>query len=104
MNRGAMKEENVIALDEICTHHQVELSFIHSLHETGLIEVLTIKEAYFINHDQLPILEKYIDFHYSLEINLEGIETISHLLKRINTLQKEANILKNRLQFYEPHQ
>lgn len=96
-----MPEEQVIAIAEICTHLQVELSFIHSLQETGLIEVVTIQEAPCIKGDQLPLLEKYIDFHYTLDINLEGIETISHLLGQIEALQAERKTLKNRLQFYE---
>jgi hypothetical protein len=96
-----MKRENLIGIAEICTHHNIEISFIHSLRDTGLIQVLSIEQAYFIERDQLPLLEKYIDFHYSLEINVEGIETISHLLQRIDLLQEEAKTLKNRLQFYE---
>jgi len=96
-----MNEKKLIALAEICVQHQTEISFIESLQVAGLIEVLNIEDAYFIERDQLPILEKYINFHYSLEINLEGIETISHLLSRINVLQEEARTLKNRLQFYE---
>jgi hypothetical protein len=63
--------------------------------------VIAISEAFFIERNQLSQLEKYIDFHYSLDINLEGIETISHLLQYINTLQTEVILLKNRLQFYE---
>ncbi|MFT7233134.1 MAG: hypothetical protein ACI8TA_002357 [Cyclobacteriaceae bacterium] len=95
-----MNEDNFIALTEICIHHHIEYSFIHSLQETGLIQVIIIKEAYFIKPDQLQLLEKYIDFHYSLDINMEGIETISHLLGQINTLHEEVKTLKNNLQFY----
>jgi len=96
-----MKTENLIAVEEICTHHNIEFSFIRSLQEMGLIEVFTIKESSFVEHDQLPVLEKYIEFHYRLDINLEGIEAINHLLGQISTLQKEVNSLKNRLHFYE---
>ena len=96
-----MKTENLIAIEEICTHHNIEFSFIRSLQEMGLIEVLTIKESSFVQNDQLPLLEKYIEFHYKLDINLEGIETINHLLGQISTLQKEVNTLRNRLRFYE---
>ncbi len=96
-----MQRENLIGLEEICSHHNVEPSFIHSLQKTGLIEVIVISEAFFIESKQLPQLEKYIDFHYSLDINLEGIETISHLLQRINTLQKEVILLQNQVQFYQ---
>ena len=96
-----MKTENLIAIEEICTHHNIEFSFIRSLQEMGLIELHTIKEASFVLHEQLPLLEKYIEFHYVLKINLEGIETINHLLGQINMLQEEVNTLKNRLHFYE---
>ncbi|MFT6883249.1 MAG: hypothetical protein ACI83W_001878 [Marinoscillum sp.] len=96
-----MQHEKLIALEEICSHHKIDSSFVYFLNEKGLIRVILIEEAYFMELDQLPFLEKYIDFHYFLEINLEGIETISHLLRQINELQEEANALRNRLQFYE---
>lgn len=96
-----MKNENLIALEEICIHHHIDASFIHSLKETGLIEVTVISEASFIESNQLPQLEKYIEFHYSLDINLEGIETIANLLRQINGLQEEISNLKNKLGFYE---
>lgn len=96
-----MKRENLIALAEICIHHKIEAAFVHALQEIGLIDLIIISETSYIESDQLPQLEKYIDFHYSLDINLEGIETISRLLQRINTLQEETTLLKNRLQFFE---
>jgi hypothetical protein len=96
-----MNNENLIALDEICIHHQVDASFIHSLKENGLIEVIVISEAFFIDSNQLPQLEKYIEFHYSLDINLEGIEIIANLLEQINGLQEEVSDLKNKVEFYE---
>jgi len=36
-----------------------------------------------------------------MDINLEGIETVTHLLQRINLLQNEIIVLKNRLRLYE---
>ena len=56
----------------------------------GLIEIITIKETGFIDTEQLPQVEKFVRFYYDLDINLEGIETISHLLKRIYTLQNQT--------------
>lgn len=95
-----MKEQNLIALEEICIHHKIEVSFIHSLQESGLVKLITVKEGLFIENEQLPTLEKYIEFHYNLGINLEGIETISHLLQRLDTLQQEVVHLKNILNFH----
>jgi hypothetical protein len=59
--------------------------------------MITIEETSYIHKKQLPDLEKIIRFHSELDINIEGIETITHLLNRINELQNEITILKTRL-------
>ena len=79
-----MQTENLIAVNEFCANHNIEISFISSLQQTGLIEITKIEETGFIDVDQLQQLEKIIHLYYELDINLEGIETISHLLQRIN--------------------
>ncbi|HJV77057.1 MAG TPA: chaperone modulator CbpM [Paludibacter sp.] len=96
-----MQTENLIALDEFCAKHNIEISFVSSLQQTGLIEITTIEDAWYIDMDQLLQLEKFTRFYYELDINLEGIETINHLLKRVNELQDELTLLRNRLSLYE---
>ncbi len=39
--------------------------------------------------------------HYDLNINLEGIDAIYHLLNRVSALQQELETVKNRLKFHE---
>ena len=96
-----MQTKNYIAVSEFCICHNIEASFISSLHETGLIEIATIEETTFLDAEQLQEVEKYIQFYYDLDINLEGIETITHLLQRMNTMQEEIIMLRNRLSLYE---
>ncbi|MBK6967221.1 MAG: chaperone modulator CbpM [Bacteroidales bacterium] len=96
-----MQTEYLIALSDFCISHNIELSFVRSLHQTGLIRISDNRESGYIEADQLCRLEKFIRFYYDLDINLEGIETISHLLERINSQQDEINSLRNRLSFYE---
>lgn len=96
-----MQTENLIAIKEFCINHNIEISFIRSLQENGLIEIATIQETAFIDADQLQQVEKFIRFYYDLDINLEGIETITHLLKRLNAMQDEIVALRNRLRLYE---
>jgi hypothetical protein len=96
-----MQTENLIAVNEFCISHNIEISFISSLQKAGLIELTIIEETFFIDADQLQQLEKIVHFYYELDINLEGIETINHLLQRINSLQDEIIMLKNRLRLYE---
>jgi hypothetical protein len=99
-----MKSENLIALNEFCLHHNIEISFISSLEQNGLIEIHKIQETGFIEAGQLHQLEKIVRLFYELDINLEGIETINHLLNKINSLQSEITGLKNRLRLYEPNE
>lgn len=96
-----MQTEYLIAVDEFCANNNIEISFISSLQQNGLIKIITIQEAGFIDAAQLQQLEKYIRLYYELDINLEGIETITHLLRRIDLMQDEIIQLRNRLRLYE---
>lgn len=96
-----MNKKNLIPANEFCINHNITGSFISSLHENGLIKVTTVEETSYIHKNQLPDLERIIRFHGELEINIEGIESIIHLLKRINKMQNEITMLKNRLSLFE---
>jgi hypothetical protein len=96
-----MQTEYLIAVEEFCRNHGIEISFISSLQQSGMVEITTVKETRFIDADQLQHLEKIIRFYNDLDINLEGIETINHLLQKITSLQDEIITLKNRLRLYE---
>ena len=96
-----MRTEYLIPIDKFCASHDIEISFISSLQESGLIEITTIKESAFIEADQLQKLEKFVRLYYELDINLEGIETVNYLSQRINVLQDEITLLKNKLGIYE---
>jgi hypothetical protein len=93
--------ENLIPANEFCINHDIEISFIRSLQETGLIEITTVEETEYIHVSQLQELERIVRLYFELDINLEGIETINHLLQRINYLENEITALKNRLRLYE---
>lgn len=96
-----MKTAEVIATKVFCESHQIELSFIQSLHESGLIEIIMMEESTFVPADQLEQLEKIVRLYFEMGINVEGIETIANLLQRITDMQKEITVLKNRLRLYE---
>jgi hypothetical protein len=96
-----MNTEYLINVDEYCACNDIDVSFISSLQQTGLIEITTIEEARFLDTDQLQQLERYIRFYYELNINLEGIESIKHLLQRVNAMHKEIISLHNKIRLYE---
>ena len=96
-----METGHLISAEEFCTKHQIEISFISSLQESGLVEVTIIKESSYIDVNQLQKLEKILRLYYDLDINIEGIEAITHLLNRVNDMQQEITALKNRLRLFE---
>ena len=96
-----MQDDNFISSELICQMHSIEPSFVHTLYEYGLIEITRVESSEFIHVSQLSILEKMIRLHYDLQINIEGIEAITHLVRRIEKMQEELNHLKNELKHYE---
>lgn len=58
------------------------------------------EEKSFIPFSQLLELEKMIRLHYDLDVNVEGIDVIHHLVKKLEDAQNEIGRLKNRLKLY----
>ena len=96
-----MSTEELIPADTFCAFHQVEISFVRRLHDSGLIGMTIREGSVFLPSSDLPELEKWIRLHYEMDINLEGIEAISHLLERLNRMQEEMVNLQNRIRFYQ---
>jgi len=92
-----MENERLIPLETVCHQYRIEASFIRSLSEYGLIEIIHFDETDCIDRDYLGEIEKMMNLHYELNINMEGIDAISHLLKRVKEMQKELVTLRNRL-------
>jgi len=92
-----MTQTHLIATADICMYHEVEYTFISALADVGLVHITVVDKATYVPEGELQRLEKMIRMHRELEINLAGIEAISHLLDRVEHLQEEMRVLKNRL-------
>ncbi len=92
-----MQTENLIAASVFCSSHNIEYGFINSLRQYGLIEVTPEGEELFINSDDLNKLEQFTRFYYDMQINLEGIEVVDHLLQQLQNQQREIVALRNKL-------
>jgi hypothetical protein len=95
-----MEKQDLVPAKEFCIHYSVEMSFLNSLQEYELLEIYTEKEEPYISTEQLGELEKIIRLHYDLNVNLEGVDVILHLLKNLEAAQSEAARLRNQLKFY----
>lgn len=96
-----MDTQELVSITVFCKHEEVELAFVHSLQERGLIEFITQEEEQYIAPVHLPRLEQLARMHYQLDINLEGIEALSHLLERVERMQEDLRTLRERLRLYE---
>ncbi|MDQ6889481.1 MAG: chaperone modulator CbpM [Bacteroidota bacterium] len=92
-----MEQEELIPAQDFCIHHNIEYSFISSLHDSGLIQVMSVESSAFIPADEMHKLEKFVRLHYDLDINIEGIETINYLLEKMEEMQREITSLKNKM-------
>ncbi len=96
-----METREYIPVTLICEQYEIEITFLQSLKEYGLLEIIQVNEQACIRPENLERAEKLIRLHDSLELNPEGIDVVSHLLERIEIMQNEILLLKNRLRFYE---
>lgn len=97
-----MEMNEFVPIEIFCLQHNIEISFIRSLHEFGLIEITIVNETHCIKENQLVEAEKLIRLHDDLELNIEGIDVVTHLLHRIKEMQNEIRVLKTRINLFEP--
>lgn len=96
-----MKELQLIPTQTLCSHYNIEISFVDSLHQMGLIQIEIVEQNQYIHQDQIGALEKIIRLHDELNVNLEGIDVVLNLLEKEKELRDELNALKNRLRLYD---
>ena len=93
-------DTDMIVLNDFCASHQIEVSFIQSLEEHGLVQTVIVDQSICVRANELPKLERIVRLSQELSINPEDLDVIDHLLNRIETMQHEISELKNRLDFY----
>lgn len=94
-------ENKLIPVEDICAYHHVEIKFIQSLEDFGLIHTTVKKKSAFLPMAELTKLEQYLRLAQELEINLEGIHAVSHLLNQVEHMQEEIRTLRNELHYYK---
>jgi hypothetical protein len=99
-----MATTQMIPAKDFCSHHHIEITFLHSLHDYGLIALVSSDDEVYLEPEEVIIVEKLVRLHYDLHINLEGLDVIQGLLERQNELTKEIAALRNKLNFYETRQ
>lgn len=96
-----MDTEKYIAIEQFCTYYNVPTSFLNKLNEYELVEIIKVESRLCVAKEQISDIEKLMRLHFDLDINMEGLDVINKLLKRVEILQQEITTLNNRLSLYE---
>ncbi|HET6996259.1 MAG TPA: chaperone modulator CbpM [Chitinophagaceae bacterium] len=96
-----MEKEEFVPINDFCENHNLEMSFIYSMQQYGLVETIRIEETIYLPLSQLAWAERIARLYGELGINMEGIDAIGHLLQRVESMQQEITMLRNKLSLYE---
>jgi chaperone modulatory protein CbpM len=96
-----MKSQEYIAVTHLCKQYKVTSQWFHQLHETGLVQIITVEEEPSVHVTHIHKVDKIIRLHQDLNVNPEGIDIILNLLEKIDTLQTEMNRLERKLSLYK---
>lgn len=80
-------------ITDICQSYKIETTFIHDLHNNGLIEIHFIESQAYLKEEQLSQIEKYYTWYHELELNFAALDIVEQLLLRISNLQESLKTL-----------
>lgn len=85
-----------ISREELVKIYQIEVSFFDELEENGLLKTESEGNIKYLKYEQLSVFERFMNWHYDLDVNIPGLEVIHHLLSQIENLKDEnRKLLKN---------
>ncbi|MFZ4262628.1 chaperone modulator CbpM [Sphingobacterium sp. HJSM2_6] len=82
---------------DICESNRIDQSFIDELQQNGLIEIVIAEDQTYLLEEQVLLVEKFAIWYYDLELNVQGIEVVQHLVQKISQLQEEVRLLKSNI-------
>lgn len=85
-----------ISIEEIIRIYKIDYSFLDALIDSELLHPESENSIRYIQHDEIGHLEKYVNWHYDLDVNLAGIEIIQNLLIKIEHLQSQNLAIRNK--------
>lgn len=94
-------ETGLIIIEEYCKNSRIESSFVSLLINEGLIDVQVADGQMYLYESQLGELDRFANLYYDLSVNVEGIDIIHNLLKKMENMEKELYILRKRLHVHD---
>lgn len=91
-----MEQQHRISKTKVIRLYKIKSSFFNDLVTNGLIKTEIIDRVTYVHYDQLPALERFVNWHYDLEINVPSMQIIHRLLEKIQVLQEENQKLRKK--------
>jgi len=92
-----MTEIRYIAIRTFCEYHQIDRRLVEAFFEFGLLDPHEDQGEWYLTDEDIEPLETMLRLHQDLGINLEGIEAIMHMRRRIRHLQQRLHELEYEL-------
>lgn len=86
-----------ISREELVKIYNIEITFFDELVDSGLLTIQTENEIRYLMYEDLPVFERFTNWHYDLEINLPGLEVIHDMLRKMEDLKRKNRELMNKL-------
>lgn len=96
-----MLPNDLIPAHDFCIYHHVEITFVRTLAQRGLINIVTVEQTDYVRPEQLSHLEKLVRLHQDLAIHPDDLDIVSNLLEQVDDLRRQVITLQNQLKFYE---
>ncbi|MDR2206881.1 MAG: chaperone modulator CbpM [Flavobacteriaceae bacterium] len=87
---------NKISREELAQLYNIEIRFFDDLEEYGLLHTEIENNTKYLLYEELPLFEKFANWHYDLDINLQGLEVIHQMLQKMDFLLAENRKLMHR--------
>ena len=91
-----MEQQHRISKTKVIRLYKIKSSFFNDLVANGLIKTEIIDRVTYVHYDQLSALERFVNWHYDLEINVPSMQIIHRLLEKIQVLQEENQKLRKK--------
>lgn len=92
---------NKISIEECIRIYHLDKQFIEGLQEFELMTFEISDDCLFVTEEDFPLLQKYAQWYYDMEINFPGIEMLHQLLDKMDALHQQNKFLKQKLKIYE---
>ena len=91
-----MEQQHRISKTKVIRLYKIKSSFFNDLVANGLIKTEIIDRVTYVHYDQLSALERFVNWHDDLEINVPSMQIIHRLLEKIQVLQEENQKLRKK--------